>query len=430
MSKIEASSPVCYAPEDELFGCAAPRDFPVQQYRKDFPILAQEVHGHPLIYLDSAASAQKPRAVTEAMTRFMENDYANIHRGVHELSMRATDRYEEARERVRRFLNAGCVEEIIFVRNATEAINLVAASWGRAFLIKGDEIVITALEHHSNIVPWQMLREQIGVVLRVVPVTKEGEVRLEDIKTALGPRTKLVAVAHVSNALGTILPVVEIIKLAHEHGALALIDGCQAVSHKPVDVRALDADFYVFSGHKLYGPSGIGVLYGKYDILQKMPPYQGGGEMIASVSFDKTTYKDPPHRFEAGTPAITEAIGLAAAIDYVSTIGLNRIARYEQELLAYATEKLRAINSLKIIGNAKEKTGVISFVMEGAHPHDIGTILDRQGIAIRAGHHCAQPLMEHLGLTTTARASFGLYNTKEEVDALASALGKVREIFA
>jgi cysteine desulfurase / selenocysteine lyase len=430
MSKIEAASPVCYADESELFACSAPRAYAAGQYRKDFPILAQQVHGHPLVYLDNAASAQKPKQVIEAMSRFMESDYANIHRGVHELSVRATDKHEAARERVRRFINADRAEEIVFVRNATEAINLVAASRGRTFLKKGDEIVITAFEHHSNIVPWQMLRDEIGIILRVVSVTKEGEVKLEDLKAALSKRTKLVAVAHVSNALGTVLPVAEIIRLAHEKGALALIDGCQAVSHMPVDVQALHADFYVFSGHKLYGPSGIGVLYGKYDLLEKMPPYQGGGEMIASVSFEKITYKDPPHRFEAGTPAITEAIGLAAAIEYVSTIGLNRIAKHENELLAYATEKLRGINSLKIIGTAKEKAGIISFVMEGAHPHDIGTILDRQGIAIRAGHHCAQPLMEHLGLVATARASFGLYNTREEVDALVSALGKVREIFA
>ncbi|HUY69347.1 MAG TPA: cysteine desulfurase [Alphaproteobacteria bacterium] len=430
MSKIEPASPVCYATEDELFACSAPREFDVAHYRKDFPILAQQIHGHPLVYLDSAASAQKPRQVIEAMTRFMENDYANIHRGVHELSLRATDAYEAARETVRRFLNAGRMEEITFTRNATEAINLVAASWGRKNLKTGDEILITALEHHANIVPWQMLREEIGITLRVVPVTPEGDVRIEDVKAALSPKTKLVATAHISNALGTILPIKEIIALAHETGALALIDGAQAVSHMQTDVRDLDADFYVFSGHKLYGPAGIGVLYGKFDVLKEMPPYQTGGDMIASVTFGKTTFKEPPHRFEAGTPAITEAVGLAAAIDYVSTIGLNRIARHEAELLAYATDKLRHINSLKIIGTAAQKAGVISFTMEGAHPHDIGTVLDRHGIAIRAGHHCAQPLMEHLGLTATARASFGLYNTKDEIDILAAALEKTREIFA
>jgi cysteine desulfurase/selenocysteine lyase len=434
MSKIEPASPVCYAPEgapgDEMFACAAPRGYDVMQYRKDFPILATEIHGHPLVYLDNAASAQKPQQVIEAMTRFMENDYANIHRGVHELSVRATNAFENARETVRRFINAAEAKEIIFTRVGTEAINLVASSWGRKFLKPGDEIILTALEHHSNIVPWQMLRAETGVVLRVVPITPEGEVRIEDVKAALSPKTKLVAIAHVSNALGTVLPVEEITALAHKAGALVLVDGCQAIVHKAVDVRALDADFYVFTGHKLYGPTGIGVLYGKHDILREMPPYQGGGEMIASVSFAETTYKDPPHRFEAGTPPIVEAVGLAAAIDYVSTIGMSRIARHEADLLAYATEKLRAVNSLRIVGTAREKAGVLSFVMEGAHPHDIGTILDRQGIAIRAGHHCAQPLMDFLGLPGTARASFGLYNTKDEIDALANALQKVREIFA
>lgn len=429
MSKTEPASPVCYA-SSEMFACAAPQNFAVEQYRKDFPILEQKIHGHPLVYLDNGASAQKPRMVIEAMQRFMERDYANIHRGVHELSQRATLKYEAVRETVRRFINAAHDDEIIFTRGATEAINLVATSWGRTNLRAGDEIVITTLEHHSNIVPWQMLRDSIGIVLKIVPVTPEGDVRLEDVKAVLSPRTKLVAVAHVSNALGTVLPVAEIIKLVHANGALALIDGCQAVSHMPVDVQALDADFYVFSSHKLYGPTGIGVLYGKRAILKDMPPYQGGGDMIASVTFDKTTYKDPPHRFEAGTPAITEVIGLGAAIDYLSTIGMARIAQYENTLLAYATEKLTAINSLKIIGTTKNKAAIISFTLQGAHPHDIGTILDRQGVAIRAGHHCAQPLMEHLGLVATARASFGLYNTKEEVDALVTAVKKVQEIFA
>ena len=351
MNKIEATSPVCYAPEDELFACAAPRTYDVEQYRKDFPILSQQIHGRPLVYLDNAASTQKPRAVIEAMQRFEENDYANIHRGVHELSMRATDKYEAARETVRRFISAEHADEIVFVRGGTEAINLVAASWGRTNLKKGDEVVVTMLEHHSNIVPWQMLREQTGIVLKVVPITPEGNVRIEDVKKILSPRTKLVAIAHVSNTLGTILPVEEITKLAHAQGALVLIDGCQAVARMPVDVCAIDADFYAFSGHKLYGPTGIGVLYGKRALLEKMPPYQGGGGMISSVTFEETTYREPPFRFEAGTPAITEAIGLAAAIDYLSTIGLARIARHEDELLNYATEKLRAINSLKNFGN-------------------------------------------------------------------------------
>jgi len=430
MSKIEVSSPVCYAPDNELFACAAPRHYTVEQYRKDFPILAQQVHGHALAYLDNAASAQKPRMVIEAMQRFMEQDYSNIHRGVHELSVRSTDKYEAVRGTVQRFINAAYDDEIVFTRGATEAINLVAQTWGRTFLKAGDEIILTMLEHHANIVPWQMLRDVIGIKLVVVPITPEGDVRIEDVRQVITPRTKLVAVAHISNALGTVLPVAEIIKLAHASGARVLIDGCQAVSHMPVDVQALDADFYVFSAHKLYGPTGIGVLYGKRDILKSMPPYQGGGDMIASVTFAETTYKEPPHRFEAGTPAITEVIGLGAAIEYLSTIGLTRIARHEKELLAYATEKLRAINSLKIVGTTPNKAAIISFVMQGAHPHDIGTILDRQGVAVRAGHHCAQPLMEHLGLAATARASFGLYNTLGDIDALVAALRKVQEIFA
>jgi cysteine desulfurase / selenocysteine lyase len=429
MAKAEIT---CAAPADELFACAAPQAFKAEQYRQDFPILAQRIHGHPLAYLDNAASTQKPRMVIEAMQRFMENDYANIHRGVHELSMRATDKYEAARETVRRFLNAKRAEEIIFVRNGTEAVNLVAATWGRKNLKQGDEVVITTLEHHSNIVPWQMLRDEKGITLRVVPVTDSGEVRIEDVKAVITPRTKLVAVAHVSNVLGTVLPIAEIIQAAHAVGALALIDGCQSVARISVDVQALDADFYVFSGHKLYGPTGIGVLYGKYDLLENMPPYQGGGGMIASVTFDETTYREPPFRFEAGTPAIVEAVGLAAAIDYVMAIGLSRIGRHEDELLHYAIEKLRKINSLQIIGDTQNghRAGVLSFTMKGAHPHDIGTILDRQGVAIRAGHHCAQPLMERFGVPATARASFGLYNTKADVDALVAALEKVREIFA
>ncbi|HEU0118576.1 MAG TPA: cysteine desulfurase [Alphaproteobacteria bacterium] len=426
----ESSSPVCFAPEDELFACSAPQAFNAENYRKDFPVFQQQVHAHPLVYLDSAASAQKPRMVMETMQRFMEQDYANIHRGVHELSMRATEKYEAVRGVVRRFINAEHDDEIVFVRGATEAINLVVSSWGRKFLKAGDEVILTTLEHHSNIVPWQLLRDSIGIVLKVVPITPEGDVRLEDVKAAFSPRTKFVSVAHVSNALGTLLPVAEIIKYAHEKGVLVLLDGCQAVSHAPVDVRALDADFYVFSGHKLYGPTGIGVLYGKREILKTMPPYQGGGDMIASVSFSETTYKDAPHKFEAGTPAIVQVIGLGAAIEYVSSIGMARIARHEKTLLDYATEKMRGINSLQIIGTTANKVGIISFMMPGAHPHDIGTILDRQGVAIRAGHHCAQPLMEHLGIPATARASFGLYNTTADVDALVSALRKVQEIFA
>ena len=426
MSRSEAS----VATINELFACAAPRTYDVEAYRRDFPVLLQKINGHPLVYLDNGASAQKPRMVIEAMTRFMENDYSNIHRGVHELSVRSTDRYEAVREKVRAFLNAGSIDEIIFTHVGTEAFNLVASSWGRRFLKAGDEVVITTLEHHANIVPWQMLRDEIGIVLRVVPLTVDGDIRLDDVQSVMTPRTRLVSVAHVSNVLGTVLPVEGIIRIAHEHGALALIDGCQAAMHMPVDVRALDADFYVFTAHKLYGPTGLGVLYGKHAVLQSMPPYQGGGDMIASVSFDKTTYKDAPHRFEAGTPPIVEVIGLGAAIDYLTTIGMNRIAAYEADLLAYATQKLQAINSLKIIGTAPKKAGVISFTLEGAHPHDIGTILDRQGVAIRAGHHCAQPLMDHLGLPATARASLGLYNNRSDIDALVAAVSKVQEIFA
>jgi cysteine desulfurase/selenocysteine lyase len=413
----------------ELFACAAPVSFAAEQYRKDFPILSQQMNGHPLVYLDTGASAQKPRMVIEAMTRFMENDYANIHRGVYQISQRATDKYEAARATLSHFIHAEHEDEIIFTGGATESINLVAQTWGRKFLKAGDEIVITTLEHHANIVPWQMLREQLGIVLRIVPITAQGDVKIEDVKAMLSPRTKLVAIAHVSNVLGTILPVKEIVALTHQAGALALVDGCQAVAHMPVDVRELDADFYVFSGHKLYGPTGIGILHGKRDILAQMPPYQGGGDMIASVSFAETTYKEPPHRFEAGTPPITEVVGLAAAVEYLATIGMQRIARHEDDILAYATEKLAHIDGLRIIGTAAKKSGIVSFVMEQAHPHDIGTILDRNGVAVRAGHHCAQPLMDYLGLAATARASFGLYTTREDIDALVLSLEKVKEIF-
>jgi cysteine desulfurase/selenocysteine lyase len=402
----------------------------VEQYKRDFPILSEKVHNKPLVYLDNAASAQKPRMVIEAMQRFYEKDYANIHRGVHELSVRATNKYENVRDNVRQFINAKYTDEIVFVRGATEAINLIDQSWGKTFLKAGDEIVITALEHHANIVPWQMLRQQLGIVLKVIPVTALGEVHISDVENAINTRTKLISIAHVSNVLGTILPVKDIISLAHSKNIITLIDGCQAICHMPVDVQDIDADFYVFSGHKLYGPTGIGVLYGKRSILSSMPPYQGGGDMISSVTFDETTYKEPPHRFEAGTPAIAEAIGLGAALDYLRTIGLTRIARHEANLLDYATKKLTNINSVKIVGLSEKKSGIISFVMEGIHPHDLGTILDRQGVAIRAGHHCAQPLMDHLGLTATARVSFGLYNSLQDIDSLGDALLKAREIFS
>jgi cysteine desulfurase / selenocysteine lyase len=348
---------------------------------------------------------------------------------VHELSQRATNMYEAVRPRVQRFINAEHEDEIVFTHGATEAINLVAQTWGRTFLKAGDEVVITALEHHANIVPWQILREQIGIVLRVIPVTPQGEILIKDVKAALSQKTKLVAFAHVSNVLGTILPAKEIIALAHAAGASALVDGAQSISHTPIDVRDMDADFFVFSGHKLYGPTGIGVLYGKRDILKSMPPYQGGGDMIASVTFAETTFKEPPHRFEAGTPPITEVIGLGAAIDYVSAIGMQNIADHENMILTYATDKLSPIEGLRIIGTAAKKSGIVSFVMSQAHPHDIGTVLDRNGVAIRAGHHCAQPLMEHLGLVATARASFGLYTTRQDIDALVRAVEKVKEIF-
>ncbi len=395
----------------------------------DFPALAQKIRGRRLAYLDSGASAQKPRRVIDAMSRFYETDYGNIHRGVHELSMRSTRRYDEGRRAVQRFLNAAHEDEIVFTRGATEAINLVAASWGRAFLKEGDEIVLTRLEHHANIVPWQLLQKEKGVVLRVVPFQPSGEILLRDMAAAMGPRTKLVSVAHVSNALGTVLPVAEIVKLAHERGALALIDGAQAVSHGAVDVRAMGADFYVFSGHKLYGPTGIGVLYGKREILKAMPPYQGGGDMIASVSFEETTFQDPPARFEAGTPAIAEVVGLHAAIDYVSGIGFDRIEAHEKALLDEATKALAAIPDVRIIGTAPHKSAILSFVIKGLHSHDIGTVLDSCGVAIRAGHHCAQPAMEALGLAATARASFGLYNTSEDVEALIEGVKKARELF-
>ena len=413
-----------------LEGRAAARpNFDVERIREDFPILRQKIYGKPLAFLDSAASAQKPRQVLDAMRELYEKEYANVHRGVYFLSQRATDRFEAARGKVARLLNAPSEDNIVFTRNATEAINLVAASWGRAFLQEGDEVVISQIEHHANIVPWQLLRKEKGIVLKVAPVDDDGNFLLDDYARLLGPRTRLVAITHISNAIGTITPIAEIIRLAHEHGAVALVDGCQSAPHLRVDVQGLDADFFVFSGHKLYGPSGIGALYGKGELLNAMPPYQSGGEMIASVTFEETTFKPPPHRFEAGTPAIVEAVGLGAAIDYVEAIGFENIQAHEQALLDYATERLSAIPGLRIVGRAAEKAGIVSFTMEHAHPHDIGTIIDRAGVAIRAGHHCAQPLMERFGLAATARASFGLYNRREDVDALADALWQVQEIF-
>lgn len=403
--------------------------FDVARVRADFPILAQEVFGHPLVYLDSAASAQKPRQVLAAMDQAYETYYANVHRGVHRLSQLSTDAFEAARAKVAGLLNASSPDEIVFTRNATEAFNLMASSFGSAHLKPGDEVVISTLEHHANIVPWQLARERLGIVLRVVPMDKDGNFLLDEFEALLGPRTRLVAVTHVSNALGTVVPVKQVIDLAHARGIPVLLDGCQAVPHLAVDVRALDVDFYIFTGHKLYGPSGIGVLYGKHDLLNALPPYQGGGEMIETVTFDKVTFKEAPHRFEAGTPPIVEAIGLGAAIDYVGGLGRDNIAAHENGLRAYAEERLAAIPGLTIVGTAREKASIVSFVMDNAHPHDIGTIVDRAGVAVRTGHHCAQPLMLRLGLAATTRASFALYNTRAEVDVLAEALHGVAEIF-
>ena len=366
--------------------------------------------------------------VIEAMSRFYEEDYANIHRGVHFLSQRATEAFENARAKVARFVNASKADEIVFTRNATEAINLVVQSWGRKNLGAGDEVILTELEHHANIVPWQMLRAEKGIEIKVAPIDDSGQVKLEALAALIGPRTRLVAFAHMSNALGTILPVREIVRLAREAGAAVLIDGCQAIAHRRVDMQALDPDFYVFSGHKLYGPTGIGVLYGKYAMLDAMPPYQGGGDMIERVTFARTTFKPPPARFEAGTPAITEAVGLAAAIDYISELGPEFIAAHEEDLLAYATERLTAIDGLKLYGTAEEKGAILSFTLEGAHAHDVATILDQHGVAVRAGHHCAHPLMDRLGVVATARASLALYSTRGEVDALVDAIGAVRRV--
>ncbi|GBC81259.1 Cysteine desulfurase SufS [bacterium HR10] len=405
------------------------RPFDVGRVREDFPALHQRVQGKPLIYLDNAATTQKPRPVLEALRRFYEQDCSNVHRGVHTLSQRATEAYERARETVRRFLNARSEEEIIFVRGTTEAINLVAHSFGRARVRAGDEILISAMEHHSNIVPWQILCEETGARLRVAPINDDGELILDEFERLLTARTRLVAITHLSNALGTIPPVREIIQLAHARGIPVLLDGAQAVAHLKVDVQELDCDFYAFSGHKLYGPTGIGVLYGKAEWLEAMPPYQGGGDMISSVTFEKTTYNRLPYKFEAGTPHIAGAIGLGAAIEYVTTLGLDAIAAHERDLLIYATEALSGIPGLRLIGTAREKASILSFTLEGIHPHDIGTILDHEGIAIRAGHHCAQPVMERFGVPATARVSFALYNTREEVDALVAALQKVREVF-
>ncbi len=403
--------------------------FDVRRIREDFPILRQTVHGKPLVYLDNAATTQKPRAVLDALTAYYSEDNANVHRGVHLLSERATQAFEDARATVQRFINAASTREIVFTRNATEGINLVAQTFGRTRLGPGDEVVISAMEHHSNIVPWQMVCREKGASLRVIPITNEGALQLEEYEQLLGPHTRLVSIVHLSNALGTINPVRQMIATAHRHGVPVLVDGAQAAHHMTVDVQALDADFYVFTGHKLYGPTGIGVLYGKERLLEEMPPYQGGGDMISSVTFEKTTYNALPYKFEAGTPNIAGAVGLAAAVDYVTAIGLDRITVHEGELLAYGTAALSGVPGLTLIGTAPEKAGVLSFVMDGVHPHDIGTIVDQEGVAIRTGHHCTQPLMQRLGIPATARASLALYTTREEIDALVAALHKVRELF-
>ena len=403
--------------------------FEVERIRQDFPILGEKIRGKPLVYLDNAATSQKPQVVIDTIRQFLSTYNSNVHRGVHQLSERATEVFEQARTRVQSFINAAESREIIFVRGTTEAINLVAQSYGRTHIGTGDELVISAMEHHSNIVPWQILCEQTGAVLRVVPINDDGEMLLDEYVTLLTPRTRLVAVAHVSNALGTINPVREIIRLARRQGVPVLVDGAQAVPHLQVDVRELDCDFYAFSGHKVFGPTGIGVLYGRARLLEAMPPYQGGGDMIKSVTFAKTVYNDLPYKFEAGTPHIGGVIGLGAALGYLDGVGLDRVTAYEHELLVHATEALSAIPGVRMIGTAKEKASVLSFVVDGVHAHDIGTVLDHEGIAIRAGHHCAMPVMQRFGVPATARASLAFYNTRAEVDALVRGIHKVIERF-
>lgn len=403
--------------------------FPIEQIRADFPILGEKIRNKPLVYLDNAASCQKPQAVIDSIVHTYTHEYANIHRGVHTLSVKATDKFEGAREKVRAFINAASTKEIIFVRGATEAVNLVAQSYGKSHLKAGDEIVISAMEHHANIVPWQMLCQQMGAVLKVAPMNQQGELIFDEFEQLLGDKTKLVAITQMSNALGTINPVEKIIAAAHAKNIPVLLDGAQAIPHMAVDVQALDCDFYVFSGHKLYGPSGTGVLYGKQALLEAMPPYQGGGDMIRQVTFEKSEYAGLPHKFEAGTPAIAEIIGLGAAIDYFTGVGMDNIATYEAELLDYATEHAQQIKGLNIIGQAAEKGGILSFTLDHIHPHDIGTMLDSMGIAIRAGHHCAMPVMDFYGVPATARASFAMYNTRQEIDVLIQGIKSLIEAF-
>jgi len=402
----------------------------VERIRKDFPALHQQVRGKPLVYLDNAATSQKPQAMIDALVAYYSFDNSNVHRGVHLLSVRATEAYEGARARIQRHLNAASTREIVFVRQATEGVNLVMASFGRRFVAAEDEIVISAIEHHANIVPWQMLCEEKGARLRVIPVDDRGDLVMEEYARLLGPRTKLVAITQVSNALGTVTPIKDIIGLAHQQDIPVLVDGAQAVPHQAVDVRDLDCDFYVFSGHKAYGPTGIGVLYGKERWLERMPPFQGGGDMIKAVTFEKTTYNELPYKFEAGTPHIAGAIGLAAGLEYIAGLGLDRIRDYEHELLTYGTELLSAIPGVRLIGTARHKAAVLSFVLDGVHAHDLGTILDQQGVAIRAGHHCAMPVMQRFGVPATARASMAFYNTRAELETLAAAIEEAREIFA
>jgi len=409
---------------------AAPgKSFDVARIRADFPILAQKIAGKPLVYLDNGATSQKPQAVIDALDHYYSVENSNIHRGVHSLSERATAAYEAAREKIRGFINATSDKEIIFVRGTTEAINLVAQSYGRSFLKAGDEVVISAMEHHSNIVPWQMVCEQVGARLRVIPINHNGEIVMEEYRRLLNDRTKFVAVTHVSNALGTLVPVNEIITLAHQRDVPVLLDGAQAVPHLKVDVRELDCDFYAFSGHKMFGPTGIGVLYGRRGLLEKMPPYQGGGDMISLVTFEKTHYNVLPYKFEAGTPNIAGVIGLGAAVDYLQGLDWQQVAAHERKLLARATEALSEIVPLRIIGTAKEKAGVLSFVLDYVHAHDVGTILDQEGVAVRAGHHCAMPVMQRFGVPATTRASFAFYNTAEEIDVLVRAIHRVLKVF-
>ncbi len=397
--------------------------------REDFPILKQTVHGKPLVYLDNAATAQKPLAVVDAICDFYLRDNANVHRGVHLLSQRATDLFEATRRKAQAFLNAAFEQEIIYVRGATEGINLVMRSYGASMVGAGDEIIISAMEHHSNIVPWQMLCEEKGAVLKVIPMNDAGELLMDEYERLLTDRTRLVAIVHVSNALGTINPVSEIIELAHDRGIPVLVDGAQSAPHMPIDVQAMDCDFFVCSGHKIFGPTGIGLLYGKRELLEKMPPFHGGGDMISSVTFEKTTYNELPYKFEAGTPSIADVVGLGAALDYLGAVGMDRIHAWETELLDYATAAVTAIPGVRLIGTAAQKAGVLSFVLDGVHPHDIGTFMDHDGIAIRAGHHCAQPVMDRFGVPATARASFAFYNTRDEIDRMVAVIPKIVELF-